>query len=149
MSGLPNIPLGWGTAKQRANLYAYKQIIVRARDAPGSKVRSVLLAAFEMDRAPAAIFGPVVTYGAVPPLRTRGQAVFVISVADAEAMMPVVSRLLTLEERMRLQGHRGELAAEFSRTTAARVTGNAYAVPMLARVVVPLMAAVCDGPREQ
>ena len=109
----------------------------------------MFLAAFELDRAPAAIFGPVVTYGAVPPLRTRGQAVFVISVADVEAAMPEVSRLLTLEERMRLQGHRGELAAEFSRTTAARVTGNAYAVPMLARVVVPLMAAVCDGPRER
>lgn len=50
-----------------------------------------------------------------------------------------VFRPLREAERFKLQGHQGELAELMNATLARHAAGNAYAVPMVAQVVLPML----------
>ena len=50
-----------------------------------------------------------------------------------------VFRPLLETERFKLQGHPGELAELMNDTLARHAAGNAYAVPMVAQVVLPML----------
>ena len=58
----------------------------------------------------------------------------------------MVFRPLLEKERFKLQGHPGELADLMNVTLARHAAGNAYAVPMVAQVVLPMLRdIVCSG----
>ena len=96
-------------------------------------------------------------YDMAQPIRVKGPSIFLISVADigAPCEQRAVHRWLSLSERFRLQGHSGRTRNLLqSDRVAMRATGNAFAVPMLASMVLPLIeqavnANVLTNPRKQ
>ena len=106
-------------------------------------------ALFDMERSAMAKYnGALITYDHSPPLRTSGGAIFVISLdigrdALQQPRSPArAHRYIADCERFALQGH-SHIYAEFFETQQARrsATGNAYAVPQLGIMAVPLLVA--------
>lgn len=93
----------------------------------------------------------------VPPLRCKGPDFLIISVARVAvsgALYPSdangsnacdgVFRMLADSERLACQGYMDvdNMSAMFQKTHLRRATGNAYAIPSVAAVVIPLLEQV-------
>ena len=82
-------------------------------------------------------------------MRTTGLNVFLVSTWDLDKpeQERAYFRTLTDRERFKVMGHDGSYWDDFGTCTAAReASGNAYAVPMLAVAVLPLVKeAVMTG----
>ena len=103
------------------------------------------IAAFELDRRPGTAYGGKVCWDVSPPLRIAGQAIWLVSQCDLH--LPLHDRLVhrppTMGERCVLQGRPHELANAFkTKQAAARGVGNAYSVPMVFRMVFPLLLQI-------
>ena len=103
-----------------ANLALYKQAVLKASEefaASGRALpsRTVVL---ELDRNPLKTFGGVWGWGKIPPLRTSGPQLFLLSCEDLSKPWQEMRlhRWLTLAERFRALGQRGTLAKHFRKT---------------------------------
>ena len=100
-------------------------------------------ACFDVDRSICGKFSKdKLFYDNVPPLTTKGPEIFVVSLMDRDKPVQErrAHRLITNEERFRLQGFPGLFATLFDSQRGARsATGNAFPVPMVAKMVLPLM----------
>ena len=143
---VPNMqPKCLNTVKRKKNLRdytrriktEYNSALLERREPPGK------IAIFEIDRALDKKFGGVLLYDTVPSLRVNGQDLFIASVKDVVEGTPIkrraFHRLLTVRERFLLQGHPADDASKFSKALGKFATGNAFAVPMVASVVGPLV----------
>ena len=88
----------------------------------------------------------VLLYDTVPSLSFSprpSQDLFIASVKDVVEGTPIkrraFHRLLTVRERFLLQGHPADDASKFNKALGKFATGNAFAVPMVASVVGPLV----------
>ena len=141
---LRNIPASSMTAKRAANVVQYMELL-RAKKPELDP--TVELAVFDIDRAIGKKWPAQIRYDVVPALRTKGPEYFIVSIRDVEEPLPKRKffRLLTDSERFALQGHPVEHARFCkSRVVTRMVTGNAFAVPMVAAVVGPLMLLAFD-----
>jgi len=143
--GIPNLSIrDISTHKRRTNVLAYTEQIKHdykaARDL-GFDLGEI--AVFEVDRALNKKFGGVLQYDTVPSLRVKGHDMFIASVRDVVAEAPIreraFHRLLTIRERFMLQGQPAEDASKLKLTMAKFASGNAFAVPMVASMVAPLL----------
>ena len=100
----------------------------------------------EIDRATDRRFSCELSWDAVPSLRTGGPDFFIVSVFDAnnpDVMARKCHRFLSDRERFLLQGYPAEYSNLFRSPAFCRsATGNCYAVPMLAAMVLPLVRQV-------
>ena len=78
------------------------------------------------------------------PLRCHNVKIVLCSVEDVErpAAERRLFRFLTIGERFRLHGYPALYSTFCSHTSAARWTGNAYALPQLASCFLPVLEAV-------
>ena len=105
-------------------------------------------AVFDVDRSLMARYQDSVVYDSIPPLRTCGPFYFIISLhnttpADLDKDLPPCSvhRLITDPERLAFQGRASTDADGFNGVSMVRhAAGNAYAVPQLGSMIIPLMA---------
>jgi site-specific DNA-cytosine methylase len=139
----PNIDSASLTSLQKENLKYYERRVVE--DAKAGKAGTV--AAMELHRKAGGSFRPVLVYDKVPALQAQCNSTFVIRVEEAVAEVPVaertIFRLITARERFMLQGHDPSLAAHTpSGRCATRLTGNAFAVPMVGAVVIPMIEQI-------
>ena len=128
------------TTKQRDNTaFRIKEIFAMVEANPSHHHR---IAVFDPHRAPEKKWKSPVHYDVVPVLRTMGPPYFVISLWDLDKPTheKAFFRFLTVGERYVLQGHRAEYSS-FAKTPrhALKMTGNAYAVPMLTAVLAPML----------
>ena len=106
------------------------------------------IAIIDIDRAPSRAYKTVLMYDIVPPLRCKGPSYFLISTGDLHLQRAdrQYFRFLTDAERYKLQGHDPNLHAVMrSGNFSLRVTGNAYAVPMVGAVVVPILNMMAES----
>ena len=78
----------------------------------------------------------------IPTIRVRGPDYFLLSTEDLHLpwYRKRICRYLAESERFALQGHPVEAVNAMSgKTIARKATGNAYAVPMLAQVLLPML----------
>jgi site-specific DNA-cytosine methylase len=132
------------TPKKRANFKAYLKKINEDK-ANKTILPSAKYAVFDVDRAFSRVWCTQMFIDVVPSLRKKGPEYMVVSLGDGDAD-PVgarVCRILSIEERFTLQGHSPKLLVQagFKKTMALLATGNAYALPMVAAAVLPLMEA--------
>jgi len=129
----------------RLNLTKYLHMVDMAR-AWGEHGR---MAVFELDRDPSTCceYKGKLTYDLVPPMRCKGPPYFVASVWDMDK--PVCERafhrLISVAERFLLAGYPKDFAEHLPNQTAIlKATGNAYPVPMVVQVVLPVVKLLCS-----
>ena len=147
LGNLPNEPLDtfMGTMKMHNCGQYIETIMQMIRDNPAHGHR---IAVFDIDRRPSAVWTCNIKYDVVPPMRTNGPTYFLVSLWDLDK--PVAERAffrtLAIQERFLLQGHRAEYAGFVPSDCFGRMmVGNAYAVPMLASVMLPMLALVAQS----
>ena len=138
---LPNVPFSDLTEKARLNLLWYEQQIQDAK-ANGNAVGAI--AVVETHRAPDRKYKAQIFYDVVPPLRAGGNPLFLMSTCDIEKPQAVrkLSRPLVVKERLLLQGQPVEYAEWMSPSLCTHVAGNAWAVPAIASVLIPMLQEI-------
>ena len=142
--GIPNVNLDNMKFKRKANISFHVYRIKEAKQC--GDVGDV--AVFDVDRAEGKTFRPVMHWDAIPTLKTKGPDVIVASVDDIDRPIKErrVFRFLSDEERFRFAGHPAGKAKMFSTSRdRKRAAGNAYPVPMLAAVVIPLIERISEA----
>ena len=144
--GVPNLNFAdhWFTPKRREKLKGYEAIV----QADKNRNRHGDLAVFEIDREPhAKSFISRVHYDMIPPLRTRGQAYFIMSTFDVEKPHAErhTFRCLTERERFMLSGHDPDCSHLLKRTVSLRATGNAFPTAMAAQVLLPILCQLAKA----
>ena len=132
-------PEAMTTTKKMENTTLYlSEIEAMVRANPNHQHR---IAVFDPCRAQGKKWKVRVHYDVVPALRTSGPWYFVVSLWDWDSAVQdkAIFRFLTLGERFLLSGHRSEYSKFSSKRLAARMTGNAYAVPMLTAAMAPVL----------
>lgn len=135
----PNVLPSSMTETHLANLAKYEERIQKDRASELQHVGD--LAVFDINRKHGMVFSTVLRYDAVPPLQLKN-VLFVMSVGDVDAARESrrIFRYLSLSERFRLQGHPGSHADLCSSSSLGMsITGNAFAVPMCASIVIPML----------
>jgi site-specific DNA-cytosine methylase len=132
------------TRAGRANLIWYEEQIAADVMAKNNKDICVV----DLSRKQTSKFNNRKYYDVLPTLTTGGPALFLISTHDVGA--PDESReflrYLTLEERFAAQGHRKGFAHMVPHITAGRkATGNAFAVPMLGAILLPMLYEIAQS----
>ena len=105
---------------------------------------------FDLDRSANAIYNAQLFYDKVGPLRCNGPHYFIICLDgitaqsfDSRPPIPCgcrCHRLLSISERFELQGHDSDVLHCLRGACLQRhASGNAYPVPMLGAVTIPLM----------
>jgi site-specific DNA-cytosine methylase len=137
---LPNRSLECISLKAKRNLIAYMSKV--QEDTVTGKAGNI--AVVETHRAFGAKYGAVILYDRVPPLRASGCEYFLISVRDVSEPLEQrrFFRPLADIERLRLQGFPTEYAQELTSSMVKHGTGNAFAVPQVAAVALPLLKQV-------
>ena len=110
------------------------------------------MACLDIDRSANRVFTLQLLYGRAESLRTKGPKIFLVPTFDLNVPpgKRAFFRCLTEGERFVVQGHAASYVRDFKTIVSARAaTGNAYAIPMLAAAVVPLVhcsvaSAVCS-----
>jgi site-specific DNA-cytosine methylase len=133
-------PTMLSTQKKRLSFWNYvKQI--ESHLSSGQAERGAT-AVMELDRAYTSVFGIVLIFDMIPAIRVRGPDYFLLSTEDLHLpwYRKRICRYLAENERFALQGHPVEAFNAMSgKTIARKATGNAYAVPMLAQVLLPML----------
>jgi site-specific DNA-cytosine methylase len=133
-----------GTAQQRQNLNEYEEIVrshLRAETAGA-------IAVVDLGRSTQKVFAAQVLYDRVPPLTTKGPEVFLMSTSDfgeSETKARRVYRFLSESERFKLMGFPGEYSQFVGKTMSRRISGNAFAPPMLGAVLAPIARCLADS----
>ena len=126
------------TTIMQANLSLYKDLCAKAHKAsPHVRVFAV-----ELDRNPLKNYGGCVSEDCIPPLRTGGPKVFLLSAADIGKCWKQMKlhRFLLVSERFALQGHSPESARDFrGKSAAVKAAGNAFNVLAMASMLTPLL----------
>ena len=137
---LPNVNPSSITAPGRAkNLREYEALI--KKEVKEKKIVAHF-AIFDIDRKIGGRFREVLMYDQIPPMRLKGPEFFLISCIDLDKQWSdkVTYRFLTNSERFTLQGHPHSMSTvQMSGRFHHRVIGNAYATPMVAAVMVPII----------
>ena len=89
----------------------------------------------------------------VPPLRCKGPEFLLCSLACVDfdgKLLPTqdrkgVFRMLSLQERLKCQGHPEYKRHMFGKTSLMKATGNAYAIPAVASALLPVLEEVSAG----
>lgn len=119
------------TCKQRTNLQAYTKMCKRKRHSEDFKGQTMTC---DLNRKPTAAFGPKMrTDDLIDTLKTTANPIWLTSLGEGKR--PSINRLLTKEERARLQGFNPDLFSTCSETEAAKLIGNAFAVPVVGSVL--------------
>jgi site-specific DNA-cytosine methylase len=103
------------------------------------------IAVMDIDRGAGKVFGPVLAYDVIPGLRTRGPHYLLISTEDIgedEPEKKKVCRFLSVAERFQLLGYPAAFSEAAGRNLAHQLTGNAFAIPMVASVVGPMVKEI-------
>ena len=127
------------TLPRRENVIAAEAKILKDM----SEGRAGRLACFEVDRCSKNTWTTSIYYDKSLALRVKGPDIFILSTADVskDPSDRQFHRFLLESERFHLQGHSASYAADFGGKCLARqATGNAYAVPQLAAVMIPMAA---------
>ena len=122
---------------QRALNYDAYMITIRADVAAG---KAGDIACMELDRN-GKNWSSTVRYDSIMSLRVSGPEIFLVSIYDMDADLSnrVTHGYLPDVLRFPLQGHLCKYATDMPSGRALRATtGNAFAVPMMARAVIPL-----------
>ena len=137
-----------GTEKEMLNLYSYEERV--REDVRQGAAGSV--AVCDLSRSGEKTFSARLLYNCVPSLTTKGPEIFVFSVEDmgvSDTRSRRLFRYITEPERWELMGHPGshaELAiATGGKTFAKTLSGNAWATPMLAAVMCPILHCVRES----
>ena len=134
---VPCVPFDSLSVKRKENYNKYMTDIME-------DIRNGIAGAFaaiELDRS-GVNWSPTYHFDKVQPLRVKGPMIFLISLSDLHLPVEerIVHRWLNVPERFRLQGHCGRHVELFkSKRISMRAIGNAFAVPMVASVVLPLV----------
>lgn len=139
LSGIPNMHVEELTTENRkANLAKY---IEKLRDLLPTLPATTELAIFDIDRAHNKAWSSQISFDVVPSLRTKGPEYFIVSVRDLDKPLSErrFFRLLAEGERFLLQGHPSDHSELCGKTFLRFLAGNAFAVPMVASVVGPLL----------
>ena len=142
LKGLPNTsPSGLTTDIQKTNLENYLDKIALDRDAGLAGT----IAIFELGRGFGKSYPVQVSYDHVPPLRASGAELFVVSVEDCKLKPPLEQRFcrrLHESERLALQGHAPSFAEYMPKSLAKFSAGNAWAVPSVACICIPMLREI-------
>jgi site-specific DNA-cytosine methylase len=140
--GLPNISVSSLAPGQRANLKVYKKLSELYIRSPGQAGRIMTC---DLSRRPSASFGAKLRLDdLVQTLLCSNRQIFLVSLGEG-LTSPTVHRWLTSEERCRLQGFRPELFAACSDTQRNRMSGNAFAVPVIGVVLDYIIMLLSDA----
>jgi hypothetical protein len=129
------------TKTMAKNLCDYKAAI---RTLVGKKSGEFRIAVFDVDRAFEKGWAPRVLFDRLPTLTTKNRYLFLLSVTDMDMSYGdmMFHRMLTVEERFAVQGHSPDLAQHVSLALGMKLTGNAFPVTMLERVLMPMLERV-------
>lgn len=136
-----NVQLSDLPMQQQVNLIGYELQVIR--DVIEGDAGDI--AVVDLGRSEHAVFGMRIQYDIVPSLTCKQTSLFVISTEDAD-LADVndrrFRRFLTMRERYELLGYPGLFCELLPKTAAQQLIGNAYALPMVAAAVAPLMCIV-------
>ena len=147
-----NVPFENLSTKRKANYLAYVAKIEKdiTADAAGQ------IAVIELDRKSVG-WSQQLSYDACISLRVKGPELFIMSIYDwqKDPMLRDYHGWLPEQARFPLQGHDPRYRNSFTSQNASRAaSGNAYAVPMLAAHLIPLVtravqAGILTNPRKR
>ena len=102
------------------------------------------VAVVETHRAFGKVYVPQINYDCCPPLRAAGVELFLMSTDDIGSPRHErkLFRPMCVAERFRMQGQKAEYSLLLKKSLAAHGAGNAFTVPMIGRVVIPLLNQV-------
>eukprot|EP00959_Pyramimonas_sp_CCMP1952_P462391 9483157-Pyramimonas_sp.AAC.1 len=123
----------------RKNLADYMGVLLdQARNEKWSRAMVVI---FDLDRSFGKGWKPNIAYDGAPTFTTKTTKLFVASLTDLD-MNPLDRmhrRLLVPQERVAMQGHGPAVAQFLTESALVKACGNAFLVPMIGAVVVPIL----------
>jgi hypothetical protein len=130
-------------AKQNANYCMYMQRI--ERDKCSGKAIEDDIAIFDIDRAAGKRWAMTLCYNKVPAMRLRGPKYAVVTVDKAGVPVGTTRQsFISNSERFKVLGYGEDISSKFSKDFGRRATGNAYALPQIAAVVIPVMERIAE-----
>ncbi len=144
--GLDNVKVESLTPNMRNNVKWFESQVARAKKQ--GEVHDEDIICCTLDRAIGKVYQPRWYINAVPTLTVTNKYLWLFKAGEVEKPEEERSlhRFLTMPERMGLQGKKPEIAARLgSVALAQKASGNAYPVPMLCAVLVPIFRAVLNS----
>lgn len=143
-TAVPNVERASLTLARRLTLAVHERHLNEDRE----RGRAGQIAVLDLDRGVQGAFSMVRLYDLVPTLRTRGPAVFLVSMEDLGApdSEKKIFRWLSVRERLMLQGHRAAYSECMpSDAATAKAAGNAYAVSQLGLLLLPMLGLLAKS----
>ena len=113
----------------------------------GKKWSGAMVGIFDLDRGFGKGWKPNIAYDEAPTFTTKTTKLFVASLTDLDIdpLDRMYHRFLAPHERLAMQGHGPAAAQILGESALVKACGNAFPVPMVGTVVVPILEIIHDS----